>query len=78
VRAEAAVVVEGGGREAEPPVGAAIPVITEWQPLDGGAPVHGDTLVLPAGDDSDWWVYANYVPDAVVRFRVVQGSHDAR
>jgi hypothetical protein len=70
IQAEVTVVVEGGGRESEPPVGALIPAITQWLPVPGGDVVNGHTLTLPAGHTCDWWVYATYVPDAVVRFRV--------
>jgi hypothetical protein len=34
-------------------------------------------MLLSAGIESDWWVYATFVPDAVVRFRVSQAVSDA-
>jgi hypothetical protein len=77
VRAEVLVVVEGGGRETEPPAGALMPAVTQWQPVGGGPAVHSATLDLPAGEASDWWVYATHVPDAVVRFRVTQETAHA-
>jgi hypothetical protein len=77
VSAEVEVVVEGGGREAEPPIGAAVPAIIQWRAAVGETVVSGSTMLLPAGEESDWWLYATYVPDAVVRFRVNQATTDA-
>ncbi|MFD0469820.1 hypothetical protein ACFQ0B_16980 [Nonomuraea thailandensis] len=74
--ADVEVVVEGGGRESEPPLGAAIPQIMQWQSA-GGTVARGRTVTIPAGEESDWYVYATHVPDAVVRFRVSQEASDA-
>lgn len=74
--ADVEVVVEGGGRESEPPLGAAVPRILQWQSA-AGAVAPGRTVTIPAGDDSDWYVYATHVPDAVVRFRVGQVTSHA-
>ncbi|TYB58919.1 hypothetical protein FXF51_35940 [Nonomuraea sp. PA05] len=74
--ADVEVVVEGGGRESEPPLGAAVPQITQWQSASG-AVAHGRTVTVPAGQESDWYVFATHVPDAVVRFRVSQVVSDA-
>ncbi|MFI7618281.1 hypothetical protein ACIBP6_44390 [Nonomuraea terrae] len=74
--ADVEVVVEGGGRESEPPLGAAVPQILQWQ-LAVGAVAPGRTVTIPAGQESDWYVYATHVPDAVVRFRVSQVTSNA-
>ncbi|MER7506240.1 hypothetical protein AB0L05_35785 [Nonomuraea pusilla] len=74
--ADVEVVVEGGGRESEPPLGAAVPQIMQWQSA-AGAVAHGRTVTVPPGEESDWYVYATHVPDAVVRFRVSQVTSDA-
>ncbi|MEV7807251.1 hypothetical protein AB0O28_30330 [Microbispora sp. NPDC088329] len=74
--ADVDVVVEGGGREGEPPLGAAAPEILQWQSAAGDV-VQGRTLRMSAGEESEWYVYATHVPDAVVRFRVSQGRSDA-
>jgi len=71
------VVVEGGGREGEPPLGAGVPQIMEWQSAAGSV-TRGPTVRIPAGGETDWYVYATHVPDAVVRFRVRQVTSDAR
>lgn len=76
VSADVEVVVEGGGRESEPPLGAAVPQIFQWQSA-AGAVARGRTVAIPAGEESDWYVYATHVPDAVVRFRVSQVTSDA-
>lgn len=77
IRAEAVVVLDGGGQETEAPLGAASPRIMQWQPVDGSGAIHEATLVPPVGADSEWWVYATHVPDAVVRFKVSQVMTDA-
>ncbi|MGA4993732.1 hypothetical protein [Nonomuraea bangladeshensis] len=74
--ADVEVVVEGGGRESEPPLGASIPEIMQWQ-SSAGAATGGRIVKIPAGEESNWYVYATYVPDAVVRFRVNQVMSDA-
>lgn len=74
--ADVEVVVEGGGRESEPPLGAAVPQIMQWQSA-AGVVAHGRTVAVPAGEESGWYVYATHVPDAVVRFRVSQVTSDA-
>jgi hypothetical protein len=77
VSADVAVVVEGGGRESEPPLGAALPQVMQWQSVSGNVVVQGRSIRVPAGEESDWYVYATYVPDAVVRFQVSQVTSDA-
>ncbi|MEU8003156.1 hypothetical protein AB0B66_18515 [Catellatospora sp. NPDC049111] len=77
LRAGVDVVVEGGGRETEAPLGAAVPQIIEWRSVQAGVVVQGDSVLVPAGDESDWLVYATHVADAVVRFNVSQVSADA-
>ncbi|MER7457512.1 hypothetical protein [Micromonospora sp. NPDC126480] len=77
VAADVEVVVEGGGRESEPPLGAAVPQVMQWQSVAGNVVVQGRSIRVPAGEESDWYVYATHVPDAVVRFRVSQVTSDA-
>lgn len=77
VTAEAEVVVEGGGKEGDPPAGAAVPEVLQWQSVADGTVIDGPAVQLSAGAASDWYVFATYVPDAVVRFRVGQVVHDA-
>lgn len=77
VRAEVAVVVEGGGRESDPPAGAATPTVTGWR-ADDGSGIDGDVLTVEANGGTDWWVFSTHVPDAMVRFRLTDGSTDAR
>ncbi|TLP62017.1 hypothetical protein [Microbispora triticiradicis] len=74
--ADVDVVVEGGGREGEPPLGAAVPQIMQWQSTAGDVVVRGRTIRMPAGEESEWYVFATHVPDAVVRFRVTQDTSD--
>jgi hypothetical protein len=78
IRAEVSVVVEGGGRETEAPTGASVPAIVRWVAVDGSRIVEGDTLTTSDGDGMEWSVYATYVPDAVVRFRLDQVGKHAR
>ncbi|MEU4337178.1 hypothetical protein AB0F59_21470 [Micromonospora lupini] len=77
VSADVEVVVEGGGRENEPPLGAALPQVMQWQSVTGIVVVSGRSIHVPAGEESEWYVYATYVPDAVVRFRVSQVTSNA-
>ncbi|MEH0818543.1 MULTISPECIES: hypothetical protein [unclassified Micromonospora] len=77
VSADVEVVVEGGGRESEPPLGAALPQVMQWQSVSGNVVVQGRSIDVPAGEESDWYVYATHVPDAVVRFRVSQVTSNA-
>ncbi|GAA0403519.1 hypothetical protein GCM10009541_53360 [Micromonospora gifhornensis] len=77
VSADVEVVVEGGGRESEPPLGAVVPQVMQWQSANGDVVVQGRSIQVPPGEDSDWYVYATYLPDAVVRFRVSQVVHSA-
>jgi hypothetical protein len=77
VTAEVEVVIEGGGREAQPPMGAAIPEVIQWQAAATGDVVRGPSVWLSAGDASQWYVYATYVPDALVRFKVSQAADSA-
>ncbi|MEV6306043.1 hypothetical protein AB0M02_41985 [Actinoplanes sp. NPDC051861] len=66
------VVVEGGGKEGEPPAGMSPPTVLQWQSGDGATIVRGTDIRIPAGGESDWYVLADYVPDAVIRFRIGQ------
>jgi hypothetical protein len=78
VRADALVVVEGGGTEGEPPVGARSPRVLGWRITDGSKETAESALSLPAGPQEEWFVYAEYLPDAVVRMKVsTQAAADA-
>ncbi|GLY31598.1 hypothetical protein [Kineosporia sp. NBRC 101731] len=68
--AEVKVVLDGGAAENDTPLGATVPEINQWQPVAGGPAIAGPRIYLSAGADSEWWLYASHVPDAVVRFRV--------
>lgn len=72
VTAGVEVVVEGGGRESEAPLGALAPEIMQWRSIADGSVIHGHSLRLTGGADSQWYVYATHVPDAVVRFKISQ------
>jgi hypothetical protein len=76
VEAEVSVVVEGGGRESDPPAGAATPAVTGWRSQDNRG-ADGPKLTVGPNDVTDWWVYATHVADAVVRFKVTERSADA-
>ncbi|GAA4570273.1 hypothetical protein [Planotetraspora kaengkrachanensis] len=75
--ADVEVVLEGGGRESEPPLGASVPRIMQWQSFSGDVVVQDKTIRISPGEESDWYVFATHVPDAVVRFRVSQVTSDA-
>ncbi|MFG1655378.1 hypothetical protein ACGFIY_02465 [Micromonospora chersina] len=77
VSVDVEVVVEGGARESEPPLGAALPQVMQWQSANGNVVVEGRSIQVPPGEESDWYVYATYLPDAVVRFRVSQVASGA-
>ncbi|WP_147430064.1 hypothetical protein [Frondihabitans australicus] len=74
--AEASVVLDGGGRESATFAGARTPAILEWRPVNGGPSVAGSAIMIGPGADSEWWVYATYVEDAVVRVNI-RRSNDA-
>ncbi|KAB1108218.1 hypothetical protein [Micromonospora aurantiaca] len=76
VTADVEVVVEGGGRESEPPLGAVLPQVMQWQSANGDV-IQGRSIQVPPGEESDWYVYSTYLPDAVVRFRVSQVASSA-
>lgn len=80
VRAAIDVVLDGGKTEGETPQGAAVPSIIEWQRTDGTERVEGPDVSLPPGNATEWYVYASYVDDAVVRFRVsnLEGGRHAQ
>ncbi|MFB6726261.1 hypothetical protein ACFCV3_39190 [Kribbella sp. NPDC056345] len=69
VRAEVSVVVDGGGRESDPPAGALTPEITGWRSADGNVS-SAEFITVGAADCTEWWVYSTYIPDAVVRFKL--------
>jgi hypothetical protein len=68
--AEVNVVLDNGAAEGDAPLGARLPTINQWQPAAGGPAIAGPRIYLSAGADSEWWIFATHVPDAVVRFRV--------
>jgi hypothetical protein len=78
VTAAVDVVVDTGGTQDDSPVGLETPQILLWRAAVGDSVVNGDRMHLTAGQESDWWLYASHVPDAVVRFRISQDKIDAR
>lgn len=67
VTASAYVVLDGGGRESEPPLGAAQPAVLAWRSEPGHVLSEGPMLALGPGDFGEWTVLVSHVPDAVVR-----------
>jgi hypothetical protein len=76
VRAGIDVVVEGGKTEEEPPEGAVVPKIVEWQCNDGAEVVQGPIVTVQPGGPTEWSIHASYVEDAVVRFRLSEVEID--
>ena len=76
-RAEVAVVLDGGSSETSAPSGELGPKVLQWLSVRGGDPVFGPVVIVPPGPDSEWWVYASYVPDAVLRMKVQREKADA-
>ncbi|PJJ72950.1 hypothetical protein CLV46_2529 [Diaminobutyricimonas aerilata] len=64
--ADAVVKLDGGSAEATAPAHAHKPRILQWAPVTGGAPIPGAGIRLGPGGESEWWVYAQYVPFVVV------------
>jgi hypothetical protein len=64
------VVLDGGGKESTAFVGAVVPEIIQWAPTNGGPAISGPAIKLNFQEDSEWWVYASYVSDAVTRIEV--------
>jgi hypothetical protein len=67
VTANAFVVLDGGGRETEPPLGADQPVVLAWRSEPGQAVSEGPTLALGPGECGELTVLVSHVPDAVIR-----------
>lgn len=70
VEATATVILDGGQREMVSLAGADRPVVIQWQPVAGGPAVHGTTISPTSRDDTEWWIYATFVPDVVTRIEV--------
>lgn len=60
------VVIDGGGRESEAPAGGRSPEVIGWRAADGSDAGRGPSLGVPAGEDSEWYVYVTHVPDTAV------------
>jgi hypothetical protein len=71
------VVLDGGTSEASAPLGDFEPTILQWLPVSGGNPVFGGFISISPGPESEWWVYATYVPEAVLRIKVAEVKHHA-
>lgn len=71
------VVLDGGTSEASAPLGDFEPTILQWLPVSGGNPVFGGVISISPGPDSEWWVYAAYVPEAVLRIKVAEVKRHA-
>lgn len=55
-----------GGKETEPPLGAAIPRVLAWRELDAGRIIPGPVLVLTQPISPRWSVLVSQLPDAAV------------
>lgn len=61
------VAVDGGSRETTPPLGMGQPSVVGWVRSDRAQEVTGTRLAVSAsGADSDWYLYLEFLPDAVV------------
>ncbi|WP_395307508.1 hypothetical protein V4U86_19075 [Mycobacterium sp. AMU20-3851] len=76
VRAGIDIVIEGGKVEAEPPEGADMPKIIEWRSVSTAESTSGPVLTVEPDGQTEWKVYASYVADAVVRFRLNELTSD--
>jgi hypothetical protein len=63
-------VLEGGGAETQPPLGAAQPAIVGWRRDSDQWQAPGSSIQVDATETSDFFVYATYIPDAVVRIAI--------
>lgn len=70
ILATASVVLEGGGAETQPPLGATQPAIVGWRRESDQWQASGAAIQVDGAESSDFFVYATYVPDAVVRISV--------
>jgi hypothetical protein len=68
--AKASVILDGGGRESESFAGADVPAVLQWLPLAGGPAVHAPSIQIHSAIDTEWWVYASHVADAVTRIEL--------
>ncbi len=68
--AKASVILEGGGRESESFAGADVPTVLQWSPVAGGPVIHGSSIQITSANDTEWWVYASHVADAVTRIEL--------
>jgi hypothetical protein len=80
IEAEAQVVLDDGGVEAETPPGALAPEVLQWRHVEEEISVDGPVLRVPENyGPSDWIIFTSWTPDAVVRIRVrTRGDHRAR
>lgn len=77
LRGDARVVLEGGGREAEPPAGERVPFIVGWETLEGARIASGPELRFVDGLPSVVHLVGAFVPDAVLRLSVSEVESDA-
>lgn len=63
----AEVALEGGGRETDPPVGSAGPVVLGWASTTGGGWTEGPVITAGAGPETEWIVWVAPVHDASTR-----------
>lgn len=72
---QASVVLDGGASESAPPAGADTTEVYLWRSVERPDDVtHGRDLELLAGEAEEWWVYAKYVRDAMIRLTVGRGE----
>lgn len=70
ITAAANVVLEGGGAESQPPLGAVTPHVVGWRRASDQWATSQSALDVSAAEDSEWFVFATHVPDAVIRVTV--------
>lgn len=60
-----------GGREVEPPLGAAMPLVLAWRELSTGRIIPGPELMLTQPVSAKWSVLVSQLPDAAVGIDVM-------
>jgi len=76
LRGESRVVLEGGMRESEPPVGEDVPIILGWETLDGRQLSSSSELRIEESTPETVFLVGSFVPDAVVRLILSEVNTD--
>ena len=74
LRGQVRVVLEGGGRESEPPKGESVPSIVGWETLEGIRLSTGEALPVDHTTPAVVNLVATFVPDAVLRLSVSENA----